>query len=208
MGGQPGHRAQDLSALRTEAKACRGCDLRLTATHLVMGEGLPHAQIMVIGEQPLRTENRGGRPFTGRAGMLMRRALADAGIDPDVVFFTNVVKHSRFADDDPSARHVAPLPGQVAGCRPWLDAELRIVQPRVVVLLGLTVIQAVLGPGVGLRKHRGRRLVAPDRLRLHPAPTIVVTARPTTVHRSRHRAVEYADLVRDLRVAADCLRGG
>jgi len=137
--------------------------------------------------------------------MLMRRALADAAIDPDTAFFTNVMKHSRFAGDDPSARHVAPRPEQVSRCRPWLEAELRLVQPKVVVLLGLSVTRAVLGAGVGFRKHRGLRLIAPEQLRLSPPPTIVVTARPTTVHRSRHQAVEYAALVRDLEVVASCL---
>ncbi|MEO3937840.1 uracil-DNA glycosylase [Dermatophilaceae bacterium Soc4.6] len=206
MGEDGVRRAADLPALRAEALDCRECELHLTATHLVMGQGPGRAGVMVVGEQPLRTENREGRPFTGRAGMLMRRALADAGIDPDAVFFTNLVKHSRFDGDDPTARHVAPLPEQVASCRPHLDAELRIVRPQVVVLLGRTVTRAVLGPGIGLRKHRGRRLSAPEHLRLSPSPVVVVTARPTTVHRSRHQDVEYAALVRDLHVVATCLR--
>ena len=205
MGEDGVRRAEDLPALRAEAMDCRECELHLTATHLVMGEGPGRAGVMVVGEQPLRTENRGGRPFSGRAGMLLRRALADADIDPDAVFFTNMLKHSRFAGNDPTARHVAPRPEHVARCRPWLHAELRLVQPRVLVLLGQTVTRAVLGPGTGLRQHRGRRLTAPDHLRLSPSPAVVVTARPTTVHRSRHRDVEYAALVDDLRVAADCL---
>lgn len=195
----------DLAVLRTAAAACRGCDLHRTAPRVVMGAGPAPAALAVVGEQPLRTETRKGRAFTGRAGMLLRRALADAGIDPDAVFLTNAVKHSRFVDDDPAGPHETPRPDELHRCRPWLEAELLTVRPRVVVLLGRTVTRSVLGPGVGLRKHRGRPLLAPAHLRLRPEPTIVVTARPTTVHRSRHFTADYAALVRDLRVAGECL---
>lgn len=182
---------------------CRACGLWEHARNVVVGRGPVPARALVLGEQPLRTEDRLGRPFTGRAGMLLRRALADAGLDPDEVFFTNVVKHSRFVDDDPDQRHDKPSRAQVAACRPWLERELQVVQPRVVVLLGRVPAQAVLGKGFPARQQRGAQVELPQAWGLSPAPAAVVTVRPTSVHRSRQREKDYAELVRDLRLARD-----
>lgn len=192
-----------LAQVRDALATCRACGLWERASTVVPGRGPVPARAMVVGEQPLRTENRLGRPFTGRAGMLMRRALADAGLDPDEVYFTNVVKHSRFVDDDPEQRHEKPSRAQAAACRPWLEREVQLVRPKVVVLLGRVPAQAVLGKGFPARRQRGAQVELPPSWGLDPAPTAVVTVRPTSVHRSRQREKDYAELVRDLRLARD-----
>lgn len=192
-----------LAQLRSALSGCRACGLWRHAEAAVPGRGPVPARVLVLGEQPLRTENRLGRPFTGRAGMLMRRALADADLDPDQVYFTNVVKHSRFVDDDPEQRHEKPSRTQATACRPWLVRELQLVRPRVVVLLGRVPVETVLGKAFPARRLRGAQVELPDSWGVVPAPTAVVTARPTSVHRSRQREKDYADLVGDLRLVRD-----
>lgn len=193
-----------LGDLRAAVPGCRGCDLYATATHAVMGAGPVPARVMVVGEQPLRTEDRLGRPFVGRAGMLLRRALADAGIDPEAVYFTNALKHTQRVTDDDSATPIQkPQTEQMRRCLPWLRAELLLVRPRVVVSLGRVPSEAMLGAGFASRRLRGTALDLPRTFGLEPSPTVVVTARPTSVQKSRQRGDHYARLVQDLEVARD-----
>ena len=192
-----------LGDLTAAVPGCRGCGLYATATHPVMGAGPVPARVMVVGVQPLRTEDRLGRPFVGRAGMLLRRALADAGIDPETVFFTNALKHTQKVTDDPATPIPKPETDQMRRCLPWLRAELLLVRPRVVISLGRVPGEALFGSGFASRQHRGTALDLPRTFGLDPAPTVVVTARPTSVQKSRQRREHYARLVQDLEVARD-----
>ncbi|HET6627075.1 MAG TPA: UdgX family uracil-DNA binding protein [Nocardioidaceae bacterium] len=201
-----------LKALRTAAQECRGCELYQDATQAVMGDGPRTAPLMVVGEQPGDKEDLAGEPFVGPAGKLLDRALGEAGIDPESVFRTNVVKHFRFAGTRGKQRiHKSPSRVHVAACGPWLVAELALVKPQGVVLLGGTAGQAVYGSKFRVGKTRGR-------LQEWPAETPVVhqglpwapdwvlpTTHPSAVLRSRQRDEDLAALVADLKVAADAL---
>jgi len=188
--------------------ACQGCELYQDATHGVPGEGPSHAPLMVVGEQPGDQEDRQGRPFVGPAGRLLVRALEDAGMDPASVFRTNAVKHFRWDPGRAGKRiHKGPSRVHVAACGPWLVAELDLVRPTGVVLLGATAGSAVFGPAFRVGASRGRTLD-------WPAGTVggvwtpewaVATAHPSAVLRSRTRTEDYAALVDDLRLAASLL---
>jgi uracil-DNA glycosylase len=197
-----------LPAIRSAAGRCEGCDLFRDATQAVVGDGPSDARLMVIGEQPGDKEDLAGEPFVGPAGRLLDQALEEAGIPPPSVFRTNAVKHFRFSGTRGKQRiHKSPSRWHVTACGPWLLAELEVVQPQVVVVLGGTAGQAVFGPSFRVGAARGKPL-GWETARLEvsrPPETIVATTHPSAVLRSRQRDEDYAALVADLRVAADAL---
>ena len=207
----PEHPSYD--ALAEALPSCRGCELHEDATQAVMGRGRTDAPLMVVGEQPGDKEDLAGQPFVGPAGQLLVRALGDAGIDPGAVYRTNVVKHFRFSGTRGKQRiHQSPTQGHVAACGPWLMAELDVVAPTGVVLLGGTAGKAVYGSSFRVGESRGVLIDWPAEVGGHPtgeqAPAWVLpTAHPAAVLRSQERDRDYAALVEDLRVAARALGG-
>jgi DNA polymerase len=144
----------DLNGLRSAASACTGCGLYRDATQTVFGDGPAGASVVMVGEQPGDREDLAGEPFVGPAGTLLDRALREAGIPRDEVYLTNVVKHFKFEPRGKLRIHQRPTVGQIRACRPWLDAELRVIRPKLVVTLGATAARALLG---GARRSTGRR---------------------------------------------------
>jgi uracil-DNA glycosylase family protein len=189
----------DLAAVDAAAAGCRACDLWARATQTVFGEGPTDARIVLIGEQPGDAEDRAGRPFVGPAGRILDEALAEAGIDRERVFVTNVVKHFKWRPASGSKRrlHERPNRAEVVACRPWVDAEVLAVKPEAVGLLGATAAQSLLGATFSLTRDHGRV----ERTDL--APVVVATFHPSAVLRSRgrdERAERFAELVADLRL--------
>jgi uracil-DNA glycosylase family protein len=146
-----------LSALRAASKGCSGCDLFKLGTQTVFGEGPSRSRVIVVGEQPGDAEDKAGRPFVGPSGMLLDRAFDAAGIDRDDVYVTNAVKHFKWARDAQSKRriHKTPSAGEVRACFPWLEHEIELVRPQVIVALGATAAKALLGPKFSVMKSRG-----------------------------------------------------
>ncbi|WGX98188.1 UdgX family uracil-DNA binding protein [Nocardioides sp. L-11A] len=197
-----------LPALRAAVQECRGCELYRDATQGVMGDGARTARLLLLGEQPGDQEDQQGEPFVGPAGQVLDDALGDAGIAAADVFRTNVVKHFRWSGTRGKRRiHQSPHRGHVDACRPWLQAELALVRPRGVVVLGGTAGQALYGPRFRVGEARGRRLAWPDDLQLdHPPDWTLATTHPSAVLRARgERQAAYDALVADLRVAAGLL---
>ncbi|HVW44504.1 MAG TPA: UdgX family uracil-DNA binding protein [Amycolatopsis sp.] len=192
-----------LSRLREASRSCRGCGLYENATQTVFGAGPPDARVLMLGEQPGDREDREGEPFVGPAGHLLDRALVEAGVDRDEVYVTNAVKHFKFvrAERGKQRIHKKPSRGEVIACRPWLIAELDSVRPDLVVLLGATAAQALMGPSFRVTEHRGTRLDAPDEFGGHSA-FVLATVHPSSVLRAPDRATAYAALVADLKAAA------
>jgi uracil-DNA glycosylase len=188
---------------------CQGCELYRDATQGVPGEGPSDAELMVVGEQPGDQEDREGRPFVGPAGRLLAAAMEQAGLDPTTVYRTNAVKHFRWDPGRAGKRiHKGPSRVHVAACGPWLLAELDLVRPRGVVLLGATAGAAVYGASFRVGSSRGHRLDWPDVARSKHVPDwALATTHPSAVLRSRNRDHDLAALVDDLRVAADLLAG-
>jgi DNA polymerase len=190
---------------------CRGCDLWERATQGVPGRGSTEADLMLLGEQPGDQEDRAGEPFVGPAGKLLDRALADAGIDPVRTFRTNAVKHFRWSGTRGRQRiHQSPSLWQVAACGPWMVAELDLVAPRGLVILGGTAGKAVYGSSFRVGESRGSRRDFPDTLPggatpQHGPAWVVPTTHPSAVLRSRDRDADYAAFVADLQVAAGLL---
>jgi DNA polymerase len=201
---------RDLDALRDAAETCHGCSLFEDATQTVFGNGHPGAPIMLVGEQPGDQEDRAGEPFVGPAGRLLARALEDAGIDPTMVYETNAVKHFKFTRKGGKRRiHQKPGRTEVVACRPWLIAEIEVVQPQVIVLLGATAAQSLLGAAFRVSTQRGHQLRLPSTVDVHltPEPTLVATVHPSSVLRDRsdrHDEV-YKTFVDDLRSAGAAL---
>lgn len=189
-----------LGDLRAAIPACRGCDLYRDATAAVFGDGPPDAALMLVGEQPGDQEDRRGAPFVGPAGRLLDRALADAGIDRADTYLTNAVKHFRFTREDPGGKriHKPPSLAQMTACRPWLEAEIDAVRPRVVVALGSTAARDLLGPDFRLTRHRGEPQSADGR-------TVLATIHPSAVLRAPDRDAMFDGLVADLGTARDLL---
>ena len=196
-----------LRALREAAQECRGCELYRDATQAVMGEGRRDAAVMVLGEQPGDHEDREGEPFVGPAGKVLDEALAEAGIMPADVFRTNVVKHFRWSGTRGKQRlHQSPTRAHVAACAPWLAAELELVRPAGVVLLGGTAGKAVYGPSFRVGEARGRVRDWPEEFPVRRTPAWVLpTTHPSAVLRADDRRAAYEELVADLRVAAQRL---
>ena len=195
-----------IPALEAAAPSCRGCELFRDATQVVMGRGDPHADLMLVGEQPGDSEDRQGKPFVGPAGRLLVGALQEAGIDPGRAYVTNAVKHFRFTTKGKQRIHATPSRWHVTACGPWLLAELDAVRPQLVVVLGATAGQAVFGPSFRVGVSRGRLLDAAVGWRVaDPVPTFLATVHPSSVLRSRNRDEDHAALVADLKVVADHL---
>lgn len=191
---------RSLGSLAAAAQHCRGCPLWARATQAVFGEGPPGATLVLVGEQPGDVEDESGRPFVGPAGALLDRCLEDAGIDRETVYVTNAVKHFKWEPRGKRRIHSKPSRGEVRACAPWLDAELEVVAPRGIVLLGATAAQAVLGPTFRVTAHHGERL-ATDR-----ATFAIATLHPSALLRapdSETRERQTADLVEDLRRARE-----
>ncbi|MFJ5730014.1 UdgX family uracil-DNA binding protein [Streptomyces paradoxus] len=198
----PGHGG--LSALRQAAADCRGCPLHRDATQTVFGAGSQDARVMLVGEQPGDQEDRQGKPFVGPAGKLLDRALEEAGIDPSEAYVTNAVKHFKFTQAEPRKRriHKAPNLREMTACGPWLAAELAVVEPELIVVLGATAGKALLGSSFRVTQVRGTVLEE----EIHGRPErLVPTVHPSSVLRSDDRDAAYRGLVSDLRVAADAL---
>jgi DNA polymerase len=169
------------------------------ATQTVFGEGAGRARLMLVGEQPGDHEDLEGKPFVGPAGRLLDQALEEAGIDRRQVYVTNAVKHFRFTRRGKRRLHEKPNAGQVRACRPWLEAEVEAVKPGLIVLLGATAAQAVMGPAFRVSKQRGEVLTSPFGI------PVVATVHPSSILRAADdasREVALASLVDDLRVAA------
>lgn len=173
-------RKSTIKGLREQAADCRACDLWKTATQTVFGEGRPKATIMFVGEQPGDQEDRTGRPFVGPAGKLLDQALAAPGIDRTQVYVTNVVKHFKWTPSERGKRriHKKPRSSEIQACRPWLVAELSSVRPRVLVCLGATAAQTILGKDFSVTRQRGK-LVDSDL-----APFTIATVHPSSILRA------------------------
>ncbi len=191
-----------LETLRAAAAGCTGCDLYRRATQTVFGEGTPEARVLLLGEQPGHEEDLAGRPFVGPAGRLLDAALEEAGIDRAGVYVTNVVKHFKWEPRGKRRIHARPSAAEVAACRPWLDAEVAVVRPRVIVCLGATAAQALLGRSFRLSQHRGRPVPSPL------AARVVATVHPSAILRAPDdatRRAERARFVADLEAVARLL---
>jgi uracil-DNA glycosylase family protein len=199
---------RDLARLAEAARACQGCDLYRDATRTVFGEGPGHAEVVLVGEQPGDREDREGEPFVGPAGRLLDRALDEASIDREQVYLTNAVKHFKFvrADRGKQRIHKKPSRAQIVACRPWLVAELRAVEPQLVVFLGATAAQSLLGSEFRITQDRGTLLDLPESAGITGA-TALATVHPSSVLRAPDRDGAYQAFTADLRVAAETLRG-
>jgi uracil-DNA glycosylase family protein len=188
--------------MREAASTCRGCDLYARATHVVFGAGPRRARIVLVGEQPGDREDLEGQPFVGPAGAVLSRALTDAGIAPDDRYVTNAVKHFSWEPRGKRRIHKKPRASEIRACRPWLEAELEAIRPEVIVCLGATAAQSLLGTAFKLTAHRGEVLQSPW------AHAVVATIHPSAVLRSpdsEGRRAAYEGLVADLKVAARAL---
>jgi DNA polymerase len=191
-------------SLRKAVGGCRACDLWEGATQAVMGEGARQAHVMLVGEQPGDREDREGHPFVGPAGRVLDRALDEAGIGRQDAYITNVVKHFRFKARGKRRIHQRPDRWQVTACAPWLNAELEMVKPAAVVLLGATAAQALLGSGVRIGRDRGKPMDS------SLAELVTVTAHPSSILRAEddeQRALAMDELIADLRTVAAWLSG-
>jgi DNA polymerase len=191
-----------LKRLAEAVQTCTACELYEDATQAVFGEGTNAAAVMFLGEQPGDQEDRQGRPFVGPAGRLLDQGLEEAGIDRDAVYVTNVVKHFRFEPRGKRRIHKKPNAEHIAACRPWLDAELAQVRPQVLVCLGATAAQAVLGRTFRLTQHRGEFVESPL------APRVTATVHPSSILRAPDEAARHdamRSFVDDLKVVAKAL---
>lgn len=191
-----------LPKLRAAAAACTGCELYRRATQTVFGAGPAGAPMMLVGEQPGHEEDLNGEPFVGPAGRLLDEALGEAGLDRRQVYVTNVVKHFKWEPRGKRRIHAKPGAREIAACRPWLDAEIGLVQPKVIVCLGATAAQALLGRAFRVSQDRGKFVPSPL------APFVLATVHPSALLRApddetRHR--ETRRFVADLKVTASVL---
>jgi DNA polymerase len=190
-----------LPKLRAAAMTCRGCHLWTLGTQTVFGEGPKRARVMIVGEQPGDQEDRAGHPFVGPSGKLLDRALEEAKIDRDDVYVTNAVKHFKWERGEKSARriHKKPNDAEIRACHPWLTEEIRLVQPEVVVCLGATAAQAIMGKSFRVTKERGRAVKAPN------GGTVIATVHPSSVLRApdaNARAQAERDFLADIKKVA------
>jgi len=196
---------REYATVRKDAAGCRRCELWERATQTVFGEGPVPAPLMLVGEQPGDKEDLEGHPFVGPAGRILGEALELAGIDRKAAFVTNVVKHFRWRPSPNGKRrlHEKPTKANVTACHVWVEKELEIVQPEVLVAMGATAVDALLGTGVRVMRDRGTPIAS------ELASTVLVTIHPSAVLRARDDRDEMFDgFVRDLRVAARALRAG
>jgi uracil-DNA glycosylase family protein len=193
-----------LSSLREAAAGCRACPLWKTGTQTVFGEGLTKAEIVFVGEQPGDREDREGRPFVGPAGRVLDDALSEVGIDRRLAYVTNAVKHFKWEARGKRRIHQKPNAEELAACRPWLDAELSVLRPRVLVALGATAAQSLLGRSFRVTKQRG----VPVESEL--APNVLATVHPSSILRAPDEAARreaYEAFVADLQVVRQFLDG-
>jgi DNA polymerase len=185
-----------MTALRDAVQGCRGCPLYANATQAVFGEGTLKAEVMLVGEQPGDQEDKAGAPFVGPAGKVLDRALEEAGIERGTTYVTNAVKHFKWKARGTRRIHDKPSWTETMACRPWLDAELALVKPRALVLMGATAAQALLGKNFKVTQERGKPLDS------ELADLVVATIHPSAVLRAENRDELFAGLVSDLRVVA------
>jgi DNA polymerase len=195
-----------LPSVREAAAGCKACDLYARGTQTVFGEGPRRAEVMMVGEQPGDAEDLAGHPFVGPAGRLLDRALEVAGIDRQHVYVTNVVKHFKWEPRGKRRIHAKPNSAEIAACRPWLETEIALVKPRVLVCLGATAAQALLGRTFKVSKQRGTFVASPL------APRVTATVHPSSILRAPDDDARHAEMkrfVEDLRrVAAELTRAG
>jgi DNA polymerase len=193
----------DLESLREASAGCRGCDLWQVGTQTVFGEGAQHAEVMFVGEQPGDQEDRQGKPFVGPAGRVLDEALVAAGIDRDTTYVTNAVKHFKWEARGKRRIHQKPNWAEMTACRPWLEAELEVVHPRVLVLLGATAAQTLLGRQFRVTQFRGQLVESAL------AENVTATVHPSSILRGEptEREANFAAFVDDLRVVADLIDG-
>ena len=184
--------SRSVEELRAAAESCQGCDLYRNATQTVFGEGPESAKVMLVGEQPGDAEDRAGHPFVGPAGRLLDKALTEAGIPRDQTYVSNAVKHFKFIWRGKRRLHQKPSVREVAACRPWLEAEIEAVHPKVVVCMGATAAQSVLGRPVPIMKERGKFIESKT------GPAIFITIHPSSILRQQ----EDADREREYRAFA------
>jgi len=192
-----------LARLEKAAATCQACELWRTATQTVFGDGTSHAEIMLIGEQPGAQEDLAGKPFVGPAGQVLTEALAEAGIERQKTYVTNVVKHFKWISKGRLRLHQSPNAQEIAACRPWLDSELALVKPYVIVCLGATAAQALLGKQFRVTRQRGEFMTSPL------APFVIATLHPAAILRipdPRLRESAHRQFVTDLQKVATQLR--
>ena len=185
-----------LKKLREAAAGCKACPLWKSGTQTVFGEGSPKAEVMFVGEQPGDQEDKAGKPFVGPAGRLLDEAMEQAGIDRSLAYVTNVVKHFKWKAQGKRRIHQKPNSSEVAACLPWLEAELAVVKPRVLVCLGATAAQALLGRQFRVTQHRGEPIES------ELAPVVIATVHPSSILRADDRGAELTKFVRDLQTVA------
>jgi DNA polymerase len=193
----------DWQSLHDAAAGCRACDLWERGTQTVFGEGGAHARVMLVGEQPGNEEDLAGRPFVGPAGRLLDTALEEAGIDRAQAYVTNVVKHFKWEPRGKRRIHAKPNAVEIGACVPWLQAELEVVRPLVLVCLGATAAQALLGKQFRVTADRGKWIESPL------APYVMATVHPSSILRSPNAETRHADMARfvaDLRPVARALQ--
>jgi uracil-DNA glycosylase family protein len=194
-----------IAELRDAARDCKACDLYKTATQTVFGEGPSKPQIMFVGEQPGDQEDQAGHPFVGPAGKLLNEALQKAGIEHSKVYLTNVVKHFKWvaATRGKKRIHKKPRYSEVHACRPWLDAELRVVKPQILVCLGSTAAQSLLGRTFSVMRQRGQLIDSPL------APFVLATVHPSSILRapdSNGRQLQMQAFINDLKIVRKLAR--
>jgi DNA polymerase len=194
-------RIADLNTLHQAAHQCRGCELYSRATQIVFGEGPPDAKVLMVGEQPGDEEDQQGHPFIGPAGRLLTKAMLDAGVERERVYITNAVKHFKWIERGKRRIHAKPSGIEISACRPWLEAELNAIKPELIVCLGATAAQALMGREFRITSERGRFFPHAR------AKELVATIHPSAILRMPERyEQEYALFVRDLRLIADRMR--
>jgi uracil-DNA glycosylase len=191
-----------LPALREAAASCRACDLYKTGTQTVFGAGAEHAEVMFVGEQPGDREDKEGKPFVGPAGGVLDEALEEVGIDRSRVYITNAVKHFKWKPQGKRRLHQKPNAAEINACRPWLDAEIAAVKPHLLVLLGATAAQALLGRDFRVSLQRGQLIERPG------LPPMMATVHPSSILRApddETRELEMRAFVQDLKRIAQHL---
>ena len=201
-GQRPIDIATSLGHLARCAQTCRNCPLYRNATQTVFGEGSAKASVVFIGEQPGDQEDLQGHPFVGPAGKLLDRCLSEAGLDRGQIYVTNAVKHFKWEPAGKRRLHKKPSAREIAACRPWLEAELHLIQPRLVVALGATAAQTLMGPSFRVTKERGRFITT------EWAKCFTATVHPSSLLRARpeEREKEIQQFVADLRKVAEHLQ--
>jgi DNA polymerase len=192
----------NLDSLRAASAVCRGCDIYINATQTVFGEGAPRSAVMFVGEQPGDEEDLKGHPFVGPAGRLLDKALAEAGIPRELTYVTNAVKHFKWKPRGKRRLHEKPKASEINACRPWLDAEIEVIRPQVLVFLGATAAQSLLGRDFRVTQMRGQWLES------ELAEHVLATVHPSSVLRAPDasaREQQYREFVADLVTVASVI---